>query len=115
MDTDSDGQISVAELIAWVKKNSEQVCKTKLMSSDACDVLLAQIVPLKGSVMSAMADANNSTYVHANMRCSWLLPPSIDMSRNFVRMPRTSSISSTRGEKRREGLMTKSSSRAFVL
>ena len=25
MDTDSDGQISVAELIAWVKKNSEQV------------------------------------------------------------------------------------------
>ncbi|CAB1105643.1 unnamed protein product [Ectocarpus sp. CCAP 1310/34] len=24
MDTDSDGQISVAELIAWVKKNSEQ-------------------------------------------------------------------------------------------
>ena len=25
MDTDSDGQISVAELIAWVKKNSEEV------------------------------------------------------------------------------------------
>lgn len=25
MDTDSDGQISVAELISWVKKNSEQV------------------------------------------------------------------------------------------
>ena len=31
MDTDSDGQISVAELIAWVKKNSEQVGHVKML------------------------------------------------------------------------------------
>ena len=31
MDTDSDGQISVAELIAWVKKNSEQVRHVKML------------------------------------------------------------------------------------